>query len=319
MSNNSLIIRPSDLVDLPFPVQAQLAELPQQAQEEFIREFSRRKKEVPIAYIAHFTSLSEGYLDNWTLQILFWFSCMIGIGPIWWFINLFRMPGKVKSFNKKLSEKVLKHIHYKYQIAGKSGMAFGKGRIFQNPGKLLKKAELPQPRKWTPIDPDSITLESLKTGYMLDHQTETFEVVSDMQYDWDDFTSEKLFKINEMAGLDNFFLILKKEGNTLAVFKVMPVNIYALKEDLDREIKEFKRPSNIIQFQGNTYFREYSKTGRSFDLGAKNKMPQEVVAWKYYDESRKNVIRIEQHGEGEFKGFIGKSVSPHDFPSIMPQ
>ncbi len=111
------------MVDIPFPVQAQLAELPEEAQRDFAIEYARRRKETPISYIAHFASLSEGYLDNWTLQIFFWLSFVVGIGPFWWFINLFRMPGKVKRFNQKMAQKVLKHIHFKYKIQGKSGLS----------------------------------------------------------------------------------------------------------------------------------------------------------------------------------------------------
>ena len=106
----------------------------------------------------------------------------------------------------------------------------------------------------------------------------------------------------------------------MAIYKVNPVNIYALKEDLDKEIKEFKRPSNIIKFQGNTFFREYGKAGWAFDIGiGRNPLSQEVVAWKYFDESRRHIIRIELHGEKDFKAFIGQSVSPVEFPNIMPQ
>ena len=316
--SNSLIVRQSDIADIPFAVQAQLAELPPEAQQDFIYEFTRRKKELPIAYIAHFTTLSEGYLDNWTLQLLFWFSFAIGIGPLWWFINLFRMPGKVNKFNKKLAAKVLKHIHYKYKITGKGKLSSLKGRVFQNPTKLLKKQEIPQPRKMTPLDPYSITLESLKMGFLVDYKAETFEVVGEFQYDWEDESSEKLYKVREMGGLDSFFLMVQREGSALMVYKTQPVNIYALKEDLDREIQEYKRPSNIIRYQDAAYFREYSKMGYSFNLENKKQPPQEVITWKYFDDVRKKVIRIEKHGESEFKAFVGEVVLPTAFAEIMP-
>ncbi|MGB0525388.1 MAG: DUF4178 domain-containing protein [Flammeovirgaceae bacterium] len=318
--SNSLIVRQSDLTDVPFAVQAQLAELPSEAQQDFIYEFTRRKKEVPIAYIAHFTTLSEGYLDNWTLQLLFWFSFVIGVGPFWWFINLFRMPGKVSRFNKKLATKVLKHIHYKYKITGKGKLSSLKGKTFQNPSSFLKKSEYPGPRKLEPLDPYSITLESLKLGFLVDYQTETFETVNEFQYDWEDGSSEKLFKMRDMGGIDSFFLMIQREGSSLMVYKVQPVNIFALKEDLDREIAEFKRPSNIIRYQDVAYFREYSKTGLNFNMEKTNmKMPpQEVIAWKYFDDIRKRIIRVEKHGENDFKAFVGEAVPQVQFNNVMP-
>lgn len=316
--SNSLIIRQSDIAEIPFAIQAQLAELPQEAQQDFILEFARRKKELPIAYIAHFTSLSEGYLDNWTLQVLFWFSLPMGIGFFWWFINLFRMPGKVNRFNKKLAHKVLKHIHYKYKISGKGTLqSLKKGKVFENPGKFLKK-ETPLPKKMIPFDPDSITLESMKLGFLLDYDTETYEVVNEFQYDWEDNSSEKLFKVREMGGLNSFFLMTQREGSTLTIFKVQPVNIFALKEDLDREIQEYKRPSNIIRYQDVAYFREYSKTGFSFNFEQKKPIAQEVISWKYFDDIRNKVIRIEKHGQNDFKAFVGEMIDPKHFANVMP-
>ena len=318
--NTSLIVRASDVKDLPFVVQAQLAELPEQAQQDFLYEYTRRKKEPAVAYVAHFATLSEGYLDNWTLQVLFWMSWFVLIGPLWWFINLFRMPGKVRKYNKKLAEKILKHIHFKYKISGKAGLAsLKKGKLFDSPSKYLKKAEPAKPRVIRAIDPDSMTLESLKMGFLVDHKLETYEVVNDFQYDWSDMTSEKLYKLNELAGVDSFFLMLQREDGTLATFKVAPVNIYALKEDLEQEIQEFKRPSNIIRFQNKAFFREYSKAGSVFDMSKKTPEGYDVIVWKYFDENRKSVIRIEKHGEQAFKAFTGEIVSQIDFPNIMPK
>lgn len=316
--SNSLIIRQSDIADIPFAVQAQLAELPREAQQDFLYEFTRRKKELPIAYIAHFTTLSEGYLDNWTLQLLFWLSFPIGIGPIWWFINLFRMPIKVRRFNSKLATKVLKHINYKYNIKGKGTLASLKGKTFQNPSKLLKKQDIPKPRIIKPIDPDSITLESLRLGYMVDHQTNTYEVVNELQYDWEDQTTTKVFKLKEMGGIDSFFLISQREGNSLMVYKTQPVNIFALKEDLDSEIQEFKRPSNILRYQEVTYFREYSRTGYSFNLQQLKQPPAEVISWKYFDDVQKKIIRIDKIGEQEYQAFVGEMIVPGEF-YVMPK
>ena len=317
--SNSLIIKQRDVADLPFAVQAQLAELPREAQQDFIYEYTRRKKELPIAYIAHFTTLSEGYLDNWTLQLLFWLSFGIFVGPIWWFVNLFRMPIKVRRYNSKLASKVLKHIHYKYKITGKSTLSSLKGKVFENPKKFLKKQEFPKPRKLHPIDPDSITLESLQLGYMLEHKTDTYEVVNEHQCDWDDQTTTKVYKLREVGGINSIFLISQREGNALMVYKTQPVNIFALKEDLDQEIQEYKRPSNILRYQDHTYFREYSRTGFNFNMEMLKQPPQEIVSWKYFDDVRKRIIRIDKLGEHEYQAFVGEMVVPGEFYNVMPK
>ena len=83
------------------------------------------------------------------------------------------------------------------------------------------------------------------------------------------------------------------------------------------EVMERKRPFNVLHYQGVAYYREYSKTGHAFNLMQKNPAGNELIAWTYYDEERKKVIRIERHGESDFKAFTGIVVSPLDFSEIM--
>ncbi len=316
MSN--LLPQQRDAEDIPFAVQAQLAELPKEAQQDFIMEFQRRKKEVPIAYLAHFTTLSEGYLDNWTLQIFFWLSFSVGIGPFWWLINLFRLPGKVRRYNKNMAGKVLRFIHYKHKIAGKGKLTSLKGKRFESPSKYIKQNQTQlKPKDWKVLDPDTPSLENMHRGYLVDHGLETWEVVSEGQYDWEDGHSEKIFKLNQVGTIDSFLVIVQRESGHLAVHKAIPVNIYAIDEGLEMEIMERKRPFNVLKHQGVSYFREYTKTGYAFNLSNKMERPTEIIAWTYFDEVRRKVLRIEKHGEGAFKAYVGTVAAPLDFSDIM--
>lgn len=42
------------------------------------------------------------YLGRWGTQIIFWPLLLVGIGEIWWFIDLFRIPGLVARRNAQL-------------------------------------------------------------------------------------------------------------------------------------------------------------------------------------------------------------------------
>jgi hypothetical protein len=316
--SSSIILRQSDLENIPFAVQAQLAELPVEAQQDFIREYQRRKKDLPVAYITHMVGLSEGYLDNWTLQIFFWLSWAVFIGPLWWFINLFRMPGKVERFNKNLATKALKYIHFKYKISGKSTIAsLGKGKMFEHPTAYLKQGKnIVRPRAWRYADAQSISIEHLTVGSMLDHRTEMWEVVSETQFDWEDDTSEKAFKLNQMGESTSFWLFVWREYSQVLGVKAQPVNIYALNEGLELEIMERKRPFNVLNYQGRAYYREFSKTGLAFNLEQKDPAPYEIITWTYYDQERKNIIRIERQGSSGFRAFAGQIVSSGEFSDI---
>lgn len=304
--------------NIPFAVQVQLAELPMEAQQDFMAEYTRRKKDVSTSYLAHMITLSEGYLDNWTLQIFFWISFSVGIGPLWWLVNLFRLPGKVRKYNRNLAAKVLRYINYKHKGTGKSTLASLKGQRFEQPLKYIKKRqETLKPREWHIEDETNPSIDSLEMGSMFDFGTETWEVVSEAQYDWEDGLSEKLFKAKEVGSIDSILLFISRDGGHLITYKAMPVNIYAINEGLEMEIMERKRPFNVLNYQDVSYFREYTKTGNAFNLSNKSQHSTEIISWTYFDEDRTRVLRIERHGEQAFKAFAGVVTSPMDFSEII--
>ena len=317
MSN--LIPQQDDAEDIPFAVQAQLAELPQAAQRDFVIEYQRRKKDVPMAYLSHMLTLSEGYLDNWTLQIFFWLSFSVGIAPFWWLINLFRIPGKVRRYNKNMAAKVLRYIHYKHKVSGKGTLAsLRRGKLFEKPTKYInQRQEVMHPREWSVEDESMLSVDNLRMGYIFDHGTETWEVISEAQYDWEDGLSEKLFKVRELGAIDSMLLLVSRDVGHVTVYKALPVNIFAIDEGLEMEIMENKRPFNILNYQGVSYFREYTKAGSAFNLSNKAQRPTEIISWTYLDESRNRILRIERHGEESFKAFAGTVASPFDFTEIM--
>ena len=217
-----------------------------------------------------------------------------------------------------MATKVLKYIHYKHQIVGKGKLQSLKGKIFEKPSSIIRtKPEQIKPRPWKSADPQEMSLENMRHGALVDHALETWEVINEGQYDWEDGTSEKIFGLKQVGEVDVFLLLVRREFGHLSVQKAMPVNIYAINEGLEMEVMERKRPFNVLHYQGIAYYREYSKTGHAFNLMHKNPLGNELIAWTYYDEERKKVIRIERHGESDFKAFTGTVISPLDFSEIM--
>jgi len=95
--------------NLPAMVRNELAKMPPQKQEEFIEEYRRRAKSTGIAYLLwlllgwHYI-----YLRKWGIQILFWLT--LGGVVIWWLIDIFRIPGMVKNYNKDIAVDVLRNL-----------------------------------------------------------------------------------------------------------------------------------------------------------------------------------------------------------------
>ncbi|PKQ63740.1 TM2 domain-containing protein [Raineya orbicola] len=95
---------------LPSMVKNELAKLPAQKQEEFVEEYKRKAKSVGIAYLFLIVILAMhyGYLRKWGLQIVFWLTG--GGFFIWWLIDLFRLPGLVKNYNKDIAIDTMRNL-----------------------------------------------------------------------------------------------------------------------------------------------------------------------------------------------------------------
>jgi len=91
-------------------VRNELAKMEAIKQEEFLEEFKRKSKSIGLAYLflliifaAHYA-----YLNKWGIQILFWITC--GGIFIWWFIDVFRIPGLVRNYNKDIATNVMRNL-----------------------------------------------------------------------------------------------------------------------------------------------------------------------------------------------------------------
>ena len=105
-----LYISSSVAGNLPSMVKNELAKMPAQKQQEFVEEFERKSKSLGLAYLfllilfwAHY-----GYMGKWGLQIVFWFTG--GGFLIWWFIDLFRLPGLMKNYNQDIATDTMRNL-----------------------------------------------------------------------------------------------------------------------------------------------------------------------------------------------------------------
>jgi len=107
---SKLYISASVTDSLPSMVKKELAKMPAQKQEEFVEEYKRKAKSLGVAYLFLIIVLAMhyGYLRKWGLQVVFWLTG--GGFLIWWFIDLFRLPGLVKNYNKDIATDTFRNL-----------------------------------------------------------------------------------------------------------------------------------------------------------------------------------------------------------------
>jgi hypothetical protein len=104
-----LFISSSIANNLPAMVRNELARLSAQKQQEFLEEYDRNKKSVGFAYLLwFFLGWHYAYQRKWGIQFLYWFT-VGGVG-IWALIDIFRVPGMIRGYNKDRAIDVMRNL-----------------------------------------------------------------------------------------------------------------------------------------------------------------------------------------------------------------
>ncbi len=103
------LLPPSLIRYLPLWVRAELARLPAQQQDEFVYEYRRKLKSLPLAYLCWLAGGSHYlYLRRGWMQVFFWMT-LGGMG-LWWIIDGFRLPRLVHDYNADVGVDLLRTL-----------------------------------------------------------------------------------------------------------------------------------------------------------------------------------------------------------------
>lgn len=93
---------------IPVMVLSELERLPTEHQAAWLEEFERRRKGMLAAYFAWCFTLQYAYLGRWGMQLLYWCT---GLGLLFWLIvDLFRLPGLVRDYNRDVAVAVMRDL-----------------------------------------------------------------------------------------------------------------------------------------------------------------------------------------------------------------
>ena len=96
-------------MSFPAMVTAALAEMDAPSREHFHTEYDRRKKSAFWGYVLWLClGWHYAYARKWGIQILFW--CTAGGFLVWWFVDLFRVPGIVADYNAEQAVGALRDV-----------------------------------------------------------------------------------------------------------------------------------------------------------------------------------------------------------------
>ncbi|GAA4847249.1 TM2 domain-containing protein [Algivirga pacifica] len=287
---------------LPYEVVTKVTELPEEAQQEFLGTFHYMKKSPIISYILHFfLGAHHGYMGEWGKQILFWLTGG-GFG-IWWLILTFTIPRNIRRRNREISKDVLKDVLLRYRKRQNKA-------LHKEPARVASKRTLN-----IPFDPTDLRLENLEKGFMIDFETETWEVLEKQQMDWQN--DESHFFYHLIHGSQERYLYLHRGRYFTKHYLMKSVNKFILHENLEALVAGHKRPPNILEYEGASYYKEAHHYGFGFDHNHPSGIKED--SWIYYDEQQQNVLLIVLKGKSEVKTYAGKIKDAEEFIDILPR
>ena len=291
---------------LPF-IEEGVKRLPEKAQKEYYKEYTRLKKTTDMTYVSHFLGgLSYGYLGSWSKQLFFYFACLTGFGAIWWLINLFRVPLLVRQANSDLSLKIIRHMQKKYKKY--------EGHVFstdQDVGRVPRKIPVA-------YDPSHLTVRNLKINFMVDYNLKTWKVIVEKQIDWQkEGSTDKLFEL--VSAIETIYIFIKRvEVDLSRYFVLEKKNIHILNKNIEKDISEKGEPDSLISYKERTFYKENELVGFIFNLKCNPPLASNVTGWEYFNENRDEYMFIYRENKSRYLALLGKLESEYAFSEILP-
>ena len=97
---------------LPQSVRDELASMPKEQQDEFLKAFQNQSKSLVIAYLTSLIYCHYGLLGRWAMTGWMWMSLVVAsaLGVVWWLIDLVRMPRMVREYNHRVAADIVRKL-----------------------------------------------------------------------------------------------------------------------------------------------------------------------------------------------------------------
>ena len=156
------------------------------------------------------------------------------------------------------------------------------------------------------------TLDTMKVGYFVDYDLQTWQVSGYSTYDYDGELTQEW----ELQNGDEIrFLERAKSDGKVAWTLTRAIGLSDISEDIVRVIKEQDDPPQEIHFEERLYTAIEAGAGLMRPDGEGN--GREFVNWSY-EASDERLLFIAQWGEADFTAYEGEAVEEYQFVDILP-
>jgi hypothetical protein len=156
------------------------------------------------------------------------------------------------------------------------------------------------------------TLDTMKVGYLVDHDLQTWQVSGYNTYDYDGELTQE-WELQD--GDEVRFLERAKADGKVEWTLTRAIGLNQISEEVARVIKEQDDPPQEIHFEQRSYTAVEASAGLMQPDGEGN--GREFVSWSY-ESSDERLLFISQWGEADFTAYEGEVVEEYQFTDILP-
>lgn len=165
------------------------------------------------------------------------------------------------------------------------------------------------------FDPTSdYTLATMRVGYLVDFEGETFEVTGYSTFDYDGYPTEEwvLTSSDKVCYLER-----EDDDGEIHWTFTLNISIADIDGDVAVSIMESEDSPETLTYNGDTYNLTDSGAGLYKENG--EGPGEEFISWAYREDSERLVLVVTQWGERDFKAAAGMVVNEYEFTNILPK
>lgn len=179
--------------------------------------------------------------------------------------------------------------------------------------RLFSGSSSAEPEDPRPADPMAdVSLDQLRTGYMVDYEMRTWEVVRHVQYDYDGWPADEW---TLETGDERLYLEHEKDGGDV-FYLSDPVDMAAVETDdgpLRAVLRDRAEPPATLTYNGTTYTLDAQGPATRIEGDQHNRL----YYWTFV--AGDDFLALERLGESNWNSYAGREVEAFEFNNILPR
>jgi hypothetical protein len=192
-------------------------------------------------------------------------------------------------------------------IMEKSRAYLEKQLYFLSDEKLKNRRKLEQEEELS-----KLKIQDIQKGFLLDYQHETWEVVEETQYDWEQGNSDKLFELKNAQNKSVLLFVCQN----MAIYDTWIEEKFTYQKLVKYKLDKINHEAVLkFDFKGEIFLKNQIDVGYGYIAGSYK--GKKIKQHKYLSQDEKQSFRVITHKDENSTFFLGKRVRNFEFNNVL--